>query len=669
MNSTNTTGFVAHVPAQIPGQPPTPANSQPGNPPSAPLLRNVTPAEDPRGTKRYQEAADIHDKESSSKQVHKRARTEPAVEVEYPNQQELFDAIKDNKITTLKNLLKDYRGKIDAQSDTSSGLTLLCLAAYLNNAEIIKLLIDRGAKQNVCARNGSTPLMFAAQGGCREAIKLLITRKSDLNVVNNSRYAINPKMVPFTALDFAINAKKVEACKILIELGADLKQFIQFGDQDNQKSRTPLLLAIESNLTELLDWLIRRNSIALNSVEPSTKLTLINAAASQGSLQMIDFFMGKGADLNEPYIDKDGQQRSGGVWRIACSWKKSYVIESLLARGMHPPSLANWNSFIQQIGCNLSTDLILHRSLLAGHDNAEPDGLTDVSLRRQPEKILELMTQKGPLLKNTADCVLNARYLSKGLSASLLALVRGKCTHELQSVFSRLSGRPFDNLSSNYRKISTYAQQLQVLIEQVSEICGDPKFPVLFAGEGLTPQGETVMTRMLILQRNLILEGIARLREQFDRQVARLPELCMTTYISRTHRLNEVDLYRVLTEDFGLYDPIARAVLRLVTVAYDRFRHATSQPLPAKFGELSPEEQLKVMIIDVLKEWDKIPEIVTAFRESQPGEEMDITIDLLFQQWRLFNEAFGVTKERPLGFGPVRRNEVGVDQLTANDLS
>jgi hypothetical protein len=55
--------------------------------------------------------------------------------VEYPNQQELFDAIKDNKITTLKNLLKDYRGKIDAQSDTSPGLTLLCLAAYLNNAD------------------------------------------------------------------------------------------------------------------------------------------------------------------------------------------------------------------------------------------------------------------------------------------------------------------------------------------------------------------------------------------------------------------------------------------------------------------------------------------------------------------------------------------------------
>jgi len=670
MNSAPATGHVAHVLVQLPGQPPIPANPPLANLPVAPVLGNVLAAEDPRGTKRGLEEENIYSQEPSTEPTMKRARTASNPTEVDPIKNTLFDAISDHKTSKLKSVLRQHPEMLETPSYKSGGLTPLCLAAYLNSIEIIKLLIQSGAKVNACARNGSTPLMFAAHNGCIEAIELLIKKKADLNAVNILRYANNPNTAPFTALDFAIHEKHIEACKKLIDLGANFKQLIKFGDQNNQKSRTPLLLALESDFTELFNWLIRFKAMPLNFIEPSTQLNLINAAASQGSLKMICFFMEKRASLDASWVDKNGQERSGGIWSVASAWAKHNLTEALLARGFRPPSYASdMKSFVEQIGCNLSTDLILHEQLLAGRSNVEQDGLTDLSLRRQPEKIIELINQKGHFLKNTLDSGRIAEYLCTGLSASFLQLVQEKFTNDMQSVFGRLCGRRFDTLSSNHRIISTYAQQLQILIEYLSEICGDPRLPMLFADKELTPQGEREMARMLKLQCDLILQGIAHLRIRFDHQVASLPDLCMNTYISRTHHLNEVDLYRVLTEDWGLYDPIARSALRLVTEAYDRYRKATSECIPAQLGVLSPAEQLKLMIVNVLEEWDKVPEIIAAFREGQSAEEMDITTDLLFQQWRMFNEALGVTKERPLSIGPRSRNEIRADRMTIADLS
>jgi hypothetical protein len=670
MNSAPATGYVAHVPVQAPGQPPIPVNPPLANPPEAPVVRNVPAVEDPRGVKRGLEREDVHRKEPSSKPVFKRSRTLPNAESEDKAKNALFDAIGKNDLKNLKNLLGRHPDRLEIPFYKTAGLTPLCYAAFLNNEEIMKYLFSKGVKVDTCARNGSTPLMFAADNDCTEAIELLAKKNADLNAVNMLLYENNQNHFPFTALDFAIRKMKVEACKKLINSGADLVKFIQFGDQDNQKTRTPLLLAIESDFEELFDWLIQFNDMSLNFVEPSTKLTLINAAASQGSLPMVYFFMRKGANPNGSWVDKNGRQRSGGVWTVACNWRKASLIEALLFQGDRPPSLARgMKSLVEEIGCNLSTDLILHEELLAGHANADQDGLTDISLRRQPNEILELIIQKGQLFKNAADCGPIGEYLSKGLSASFLSLVREKYTNEMQNVFGRICGRRFDTLSSSHRITSTYAQEMQILIEHLSEICGDPSLPRLFADQGLTSQGETLMTRMLMLQRDLMLQGIAHLRIQFDSQVARLPDLCMNTYISREHRLNEADLYRVLTEDCGLYDPIARAALNLVKEAYHRLRHAAPGRMPSQFVALSPTEQLKFIIIDVLEEWDKIPEIIAAFTDCRSTEQMDITVDLLFQQWRMFNEALGVTKERSLSIGPRTRNEISADQMTIADPS
>ena len=68
---------------------------------------------------------------------------------------------------------------------------------------------------------------------------------------------------------------------------------------------------------------------------------------------------------------------------------------------------------------------------------------------------------------------------------------------------------------------------------------------------------------------------------------------------------------------------------------------------------MSPSEQLRYVMVELLEEWDKIPEIVETLLKCD-AKELEFTSDLLFQQWHLFGEAFGVFKPRYSQFGPHR---------------
>jgi hypothetical protein len=65
-------------------------------------------------------------------------------------------------------------------------------------------------------------------------------------------------------------------------------------------------------------------------------------------------------------------------------------------------------------------------------------------------------------------------------------------------------------------------------------------------------------------------------------------------------------------------------------------------------------------MVELLEAWDKIPELVEALLKCD-AQELEFTSDLLFQQWRLFGEVFGVTKTRYSQFGPYRQEAVEVE--------
>ncbi len=74
---------------------------------------------------------------------------------------------------------------IDVNDPTTDGITALAAAAMKGNAELVKTLLDKGAKPNVAATGGAvegtTPLMVAATGGHAEVVKLLLAKGADVN--------------------------------------------------------------------------------------------------------------------------------------------------------------------------------------------------------------------------------------------------------------------------------------------------------------------------------------------------------------------------------------------------------------------------------------------------------------------------------------------------------
>ena len=74
-------------------------------------------------------------------------------------------------------------GGADPNSRSSQGgMTPLMLAAHRGNAEIVNLLLEKGAKVNEKTDNGITALLLAAYNNHAEVVKLLLGKGSDANI-------------------------------------------------------------------------------------------------------------------------------------------------------------------------------------------------------------------------------------------------------------------------------------------------------------------------------------------------------------------------------------------------------------------------------------------------------------------------------------------------------
>lgn len=88
-------------------------------------------------------------------------------------QERLFIACKQGNIEEVNNLIK----KVNINEKNNLGHTPLMIAIQNRQKEIVKLLVENGAKITEKCLNGWTPLMFAAYHGNLEIVKLLLKNK------------------------------------------------------------------------------------------------------------------------------------------------------------------------------------------------------------------------------------------------------------------------------------------------------------------------------------------------------------------------------------------------------------------------------------------------------------------------------------------------------------
>ena len=616
-----------------------------------PRIHTAEAPDDPRGRKRERDDGQAGGREASDEPTMKQARIEPIFDLLGNQQRAFVDAIASGDSDAVEALLRQSPGLRDellpSPYPKQPLWTPLCHAAHHGQAAIVDLLLHHGASVN--ASDGTvTPLKVAAAKGHIAIIDKLFRQGADL-------HRLVPGMHPNLALGVAIHKGQLEASIYLIQLGVDIQQTMMVTDLDNgQKVRISALeLAIQRSFTDLLRWMLDVGRLTPATVVTSTGLTVFQAAITKCTLPVIQLLIERGANLNLSATINGTHFE--GIWRIAQALQRYDLIEYLLRRGLRPAGVDQGVRQLMTAYRGRGVAMLTHAPLLLGDENAAPDGLVKPEWRQHPYKLLAAVADRSWLADATQMTNADIWLEEQGLNAYFSnPFWFDRSAGEPYRASARLLGKnPWKPAAADRPVVPTRAQQLQMLVEAMSDACGDPRSFQPFSNLNLSVDGEEVMNRMVDLQRELILKAIAYVRKQFAQQVASLPDLCMNRYISLSGQVNERDLYRVLTREWGLYDPMARIALRLASEAYDRLRSLPASAMTPQFAALPPAAQLKASMVSVLNAWDKVPELVAALREAGP-EEREMVDGLLYQQWRLFCDAFDVEKPRSYFLGPQR---------------
>lgn len=127
-----------------------------------------------------------------------------------PGEAPLFLAIRKADTAAAKRLLEQG---VRADSKDSEGTPALMAATLYSSADLVKLLLDRGANPNITNAAGATPLMWAIPDLAK--VKTLLEHGADVNVKSK-----NLERTPL--LVAASYPGSVEVLKLLLSKGADL---------------------------------------------------------------------------------------------------------------------------------------------------------------------------------------------------------------------------------------------------------------------------------------------------------------------------------------------------------------------------------------------------------------------------------------------------------------
>jgi uncharacterized protein len=200
------------------------------------------------------------------------------------------------------------RRNADMNLKNNYGMTALMIASMNGQTEIAKLLIDHEADVDVQdPREGQTALILAVRFNApMEVIRLLIQSGAKVSMVRKDGS---------TALTLAA---KPEVAQLLLENSALV-------DHPNKYGRTPLVESSYGNNTDLLRVLIDHG--ATLDTQDNDGRTALNRAAANGRIENVRLLLEKGADPSIP----DKQNRTALTF---AQINKHSEVEAMLTQAM-----------------------------------------------------------------------------------------------------------------------------------------------------------------------------------------------------------------------------------------------------------------------------------------------------------------------------------------------
>lgn len=206
----------------------------------------------------------------------------------------------------MARLLIQAGAKVQAKTRLGD-LTPLLLAAKNGSAAMIGLLVKAGADVNITNANGTSPLMFAAASGKTDALSVLLDQGAKINAKDNTNEQ--------TAVMFAAALDRAAAIKMLAEHGADVNAASKVstvraldgrgaGEDDSKKvsrmgGNTALHFAAREGQTGAVRELVAARA-DVNKVSGSDRMSPLLEAIITGHFDIAKFLLEHGADPNLP---------------------------------------------------------------------------------------------------------------------------------------------------------------------------------------------------------------------------------------------------------------------------------------------------------------------------------------------------------------------------------
>ncbi|HEV8384185.1 MAG TPA: ankyrin repeat domain-containing protein [Candidatus Acidoferrales bacterium] len=126
---------------------------------------------------------------------------------------ELLTACTARDIAKVKALLEKNPSLINAEDDIGATPLARAVGGLQPNEQLVKLLLEKGAKVEGSAKSGETPLQIAALRGKKEIVALLLAHGA--NVHAHSRYGSS-------VMDFAAFQNQKKVADLLLAKGAEM---------------------------------------------------------------------------------------------------------------------------------------------------------------------------------------------------------------------------------------------------------------------------------------------------------------------------------------------------------------------------------------------------------------------------------------------------------------
>ena len=206
-------------------------------------------------------------------------------------------------------LLLDRRADINIRNANND--TALHCAAHLDSVDIIKLLLDKGISVNVTNTQQNTPLHISAVRGNLKSTIALVERRAALNGVNVNGYTplmmaaysgklevvryfteTGPIFYIHVALLVAVERGHLDVIDLLLEKGAHID------GSHEERDVSPLILATLRQNLHLVKYLIQKGADVNPSIPDGKSKPALCAAARVGNFEITEYLLKEGADLN-----------------------------------------------------------------------------------------------------------------------------------------------------------------------------------------------------------------------------------------------------------------------------------------------------------------------------------------------------------------------------------